>query len=59
MTKIELSKLDAAFIQNALATHVSMLKNAIRETNVSEAQVAYAKTINTLRELQSRIERAQ
>ena len=57
--KIELSKQDAAFIQNALASHVTMLKNAIRETNVTEAQFAYAETINTLRELQSRIEVAQ
>jgi len=57
--QIELSKQDAAFIQYALATNVTSLRNAIRETNVHEAQIAYAQTINMIRELQSRIERAQ
>ena len=57
--KIELSKQDAAFIQYALAADVTALNNAIRETNVTEAQIAYAQTANTLRELQARIEVAQ
>lgn len=57
--QIELSKQDAAFIQYALAMNVTYLKDAIRETKIPEAQVAYAQTINTLRELQARIERAQ
>jgi hypothetical protein len=57
--KIELSKQDAAIIQFALVLNTKMLKNAIRMTSVHEAQISYAKTINAIRELQSRIERAQ
>lgn len=57
--QIELSKQDAAFIQNGLATTVAHLQRGIRETNVAEAQVAYATTINKIRELQSRIAHVQ
>lgn len=59
MTKIELSKLEAAYIQQSLASTVSSLQKAIRETNVTDVQVTYAQTINSIRLLQAKIERAQ
>jgi hypothetical protein len=57
--KIDLSKQDAAFIQQSLASTVSTLQQAIREASTSELAIYYAQTINTIRLLQLKIEQAQ